>query len=191
MFFFSFRGSTYTSCTREHDPDAQAWCSTKVAFDQISSEVKWVDPTTHRKLVFQKHILVMNIPHIKEESFSIETCGSLQKYMYHSTFDHIISDIRYHQEYASYFWTFSTQVDKNGDHVENAGAYKKIIRVSSVLLQNTPDVHLFPHLCTRDDTGAAPDYNNTFTKCILDVIIVYQWKVLYNYKFVLKGSGAK
>ena len=31
----SFRGTTFTSCTREHDPDDQAWCSTKVSFYQI------------------------------------------------------------------------------------------------------------------------------------------------------------
>ena len=40
---FSFRGKTFTSCTREHDPDDQAWCSTKVDNngDHVENAGQW------------------------------------------------------------------------------------------------------------------------------------------------------
>ena len=71
----SFRGTTYLSCTTEHDPDDKAWCSTKVCQDQPLQfqDIQW--------LIF--HELIWNFKN-------------------------------------------NAQVDKNGDHVENAGVFIKI-----------------------------------------------------------------
>ena len=61
------------------------------------------------------------------------------------------------------FWTFPVQVDKNGDHVENAGISYKIHPSFkfSYVKPNTPEIHLFPqkycNLCTWFDCPA-PDH---------------------------------
>ena len=61
------------------------------------------------------------------------------------------------------FWTFPVQVDKNGDHVENAGISYKIHPSFkfSYVKPNTPEIRLFPqkycNLCTWFDCPA-PDH---------------------------------
>ena len=76
------------------------------------------------------------------------------------------------------FWTFPVQVDKNGDHVENAGISYKIHPSFkfSYVKPNTPEIHLFPqkycNLCTWFDCPA-PDH---------------PWKIC-TFLFAFKGSG--